>query len=65
MSMSFSPTPPPFSPLMSSIEDADNVDADVSPPAPEHSVSGWFGFKIVGDNINNMVKPGHETVDQH
>ena len=25
---------------------------------------GWFGFKIVGDNIDKTVKPRHETLHQ-
>lgn len=26
---------------------------------------GWFGFKIVGDNVDKTVKPRHETMHQH
>lgn len=26
---------------------------------------GWFGFKIVGDNIDKTVKPRHETLHLH
>ena len=24
---------------------------------------GWFGFKIVGDNIDKNVRPRHQTID--
>ena len=25
----------------------------------------WFGFKVVGDNIDKTVKPRHETMKHH
>ena len=65
MACHFFPTSLPFSPLTSSIEDADNVYTKVPPPAPEQSTNGWSGFKVIGDNIDKMGKPRLETIDHH
>lgn len=37
----------------------------VSQEAPYVPPPGWFGFKIVGDNIDKAIKPRHETIHRH
>ena len=61
------PSSPPTTECTSyAIEDNSSTEGTSSTTADVHgSRSQWFGFKIVGDNIDKTVKPRHETMQHH
>ena len=61
-------SPPSFLPVSLAMEEEEQK--DIVSPIQLGLISGsspkqWYGFKIVGDNIDKSVKPQHETIDHH
>ena len=45
-------------PVEEAIEPMEEVEQSVSSPLPP-----WYGFKLIGDNIDKNVKPRHQTME--